>query len=64
MGPSNTLSRNLVTGGGEPIQHGSSEQHKAAEIDLIRKNASEIYDIVFSADRAENSERENSERKK
>ena len=57
MGPSNTLSRNLVTGGGEPAQRGSSEQHKAAEIDLMRKNASEIYDIVFLADRAENSER-------
>jgi hypothetical protein len=47
----------LVTGGGEPAQRGSSEQHKAAEIDLMRKNASEIYDIVFSADRAEDSER-------
>jgi hypothetical protein len=53
MGQSNMLSRNLAASEGEPIQQRASSQHKAAEIDLMRKNASEIYEIVFSADLAD-----------
>jgi hypothetical protein len=54
---SNMPSRNLATSEGEPIQQRRSSRPKAAEIDLMRKNASEIYEIVFSADFAENPER-------
>ncbi|MDE5454099.1 hypothetical protein GWE18_14795 [Bradyrhizobium sp. CSA112] len=52
MGPSYTFSRKLAAAVDETIQLRFSEQ-KAAEIDLMRKNANEIYEIVFSADRAE-----------
>ena len=54
---SNMPSRNLATGEGEPIQQRRPSRHKAAEIDVMRKNASEIYEIVFSADFGENPER-------
>jgi len=54
---SNMPSRNLATSEDEPIQQRRSSRPKAAEIDLMRKNASEIYEIVFSADFAENPER-------
>ena len=54
---SNMPSRNLATGEGEPIQRRRPSRHGEAEIDLMRKNASEIYEIVFSADFAENPER-------
>ncbi len=57
MSQSNMPSRNLATSEGEPIQQRRSSRPKAAEIDLMRKNASEIYEIVFSADFAENPER-------
>ena len=49
-------SRNLATSEREPIRQRRRSRHKAAEIDLMRKNASEIYEIVFSADFPENPE--------
>src|SRR3954467_11709767 len=54
---SNMPSRNLATSEDEKIQQRRSSRPKAAEIDLMRKNASEIYEIVFSADFAETRER-------
>jgi hypothetical protein len=54
---SNMPSRNLATGEGEPIRQRRPSRHKAAEIDLMRKNASEIYEIVFSADFGEKPEK-------
>src|SRR4051794_18436563 len=54
---SNMPSRNLATSEDEKIQQRRSSRPKAAEIDLMRKNASEIYEIVFSADFAETPER-------
>ena len=54
MTQSNMPSRNLATGEGEPIQRRRPSRHGEAEIDLMRKNASEIYEIVFSADFGEN----------